>query len=161
MTFYADNSILAKIPGDLIARGGRHCRRQGLASLSRCLSNSNSHGQSHARLLRPASSVHLSLIAHRLGTAEPTVAALELDGHQVRGYQHTLMPSDPARRTSRRHRHRCSTRCRFFAVQARRGCQRQGRARVDFARAVAALARDDGRCGRPDEKSGIAAEVRV
>jgi len=28
MTFYADSSILRKIPGDLIARGGRHCRRQ-------------------------------------------------------------------------------------------------------------------------------------
>jgi hypothetical protein len=32
MSFYADNSILAKIPGDLIACGGRHRRRQGLGS---------------------------------------------------------------------------------------------------------------------------------
>lgn len=33
MTFYADDGILAKVPRDPIARGGRHCRRQGLASL--------------------------------------------------------------------------------------------------------------------------------
>jgi hypothetical protein len=42
MTFRTDNGILAKMPGDLIARDGRHCRRQGLASLKKCLSNSTS-----------------------------------------------------------------------------------------------------------------------
>ena len=45
MTFYADDSILAKIPGDLIALGGRHRRRQGLSSLRRgpCLSDGNGY----------------------------------------------------------------------------------------------------------------------
>lgn len=62
MTFYADKSILAKIPGDLIARGGRHCRRQGLASLRRGPSLSDGDGDVNVcTTLKPAVDAEIAL----------------------------------------------------------------------------------------------------